>query len=163
VRKLRLDLKPSPQTRFNDLLEVRPRRENVSPSQRMKGGENMIFEQKTKEVTNEMIYEKLEEILKTLKEIKEFLAELPTKRKINETEFLRALDHAISEVTGVVGWALLSEVEKKVTHKLELSREEFERMFVGIGDKIEDIYELAPGGIKQYTIRGKFYGLIKKK
>jgi len=114
------------------------------------------------EVTPKMVYERLGEILRCLEEIRDLLAQQgQTQRSVNPSQFRKAFDRAVAESTHPTGWSILGEVEALVTEELSISVEAFERLFRRFIEENWDLYELSPGGRKQYVVKGRYYGLIR--
>ncbi|MBO3769101.1 MAG: hypothetical protein JTT15_01645 [Candidatus Brockarchaeota archaeon] len=121
----------------------------------------------------EVIHSDLSRIIELLTEIKDMIKitinNIPYIVKpdicslIPIDKFKVTIDNAIASTMSNVGWAQLSEVESKVSSELKLNHDQFEELFRIFIDKYGDLYELAPGGTRQFVIKGKYYGLIRKK
>ncbi|MHA1834104.1 MAG: hypothetical protein ACTSV7_08940, partial [Candidatus Baldrarchaeia archaeon] len=117
----------------------------------------------------ELLHSDLVRIIDLLAELKNIMIEvansvkLQAKPPVSEEAFKESLDRAIARSTTSTGWALLSEVEALVSSELKLESDRFEELFRSFIEKYGDYYELAPGGTKQFTVRGEYYGLIRKR
>ncbi|MEM4761580.1 MAG: hypothetical protein QW230_01210 [Thermofilum sp.] len=83
--------------------------------------------------------------------------------QVSLEEFERELERALSRAASPTGWAEVEEVARQVCARLGISRDEFYMHLLNLLESLPGRYELSPGGEEGVVLRGKLYGLIRKR
>ncbi|MEM3943312.1 MAG: hypothetical protein QXJ59_04425 [Thermofilaceae archaeon] len=84
-------------------------------------------------------------------------------RRVSLEDFEKELDRALSITASPAGWAELEEVARLVCPRLGITRDEFYERLTELIETSPTKYELSPGGVEGVVLRGKLYGLIRRR